>query len=135
MRSVVAKSRPVPKKIGEVVRRACRALRAPATETYVAAGAGKLQGLIKDGVTVGEALAVARYASKRYESGDPFLPLLNLTYIWAPRKFPAMAAAMARAAKDERRLEAVQAEMAKVLSKIRQRDGEEMDAELDDEEI
>lgn len=103
---MTTKSKPMTKKVLRAVSQACRALGAPPTGTYVAAGAGKLQGLIKDGVTVGEALAVARYASKRYESGDPFLPLLNLNYIWSPRKFPAMAAAMARSAKGERRLKA-----------------------------
>jgi hypothetical protein len=82
---------------------ACRVAGAPATAAYAAAAGERLTALVKDGVTVGEALAVARYAAKRYEAGDKFPPLLNLNYLWAPRKFPALAAAMGKDEQAERR--------------------------------
>ena len=98
------KTRKVSKKVQRAVTQACRATGAPETATYAAAAAVKLQGLIKDGVTVGEALAVARYASKRYGSGDRFPPLLNLAYTWSGRKFPELAAAMRKDQQQERRV-------------------------------
>jgi hypothetical protein len=73
---------------------ACRALGSPATPRFVAIAAEQLDRLLRGGVTVGEALAVARYARRRYDGGDRFLPLLNLTYVWSDRAFPSLVAAM-----------------------------------------
>jgi hypothetical protein len=75
------------------VREACKILRVAETAGYVALAMGKLARLLKDDVTVVEALEVVRYARTEYDAGDRFKQFLSLVYVWSVRNFTPLQAA------------------------------------------
>jgi hypothetical protein len=76
------------------VKMACGILGARELPKYVSESMGKLASLLKGGVTIEEALAVVRYTRRLYDSGDRFLKLLNLIYVWSTRHFAELECAM-----------------------------------------
>jgi hypothetical protein len=73
----------------EGVRAAARILGTPALGGRYAAQAQKsLYGLVEhDGFELDDLLEVARHCRARYDGGERFAKLLNLTYIWSARNF------------------------------------------------
>lgn len=54
---------------------------------------GQLTKLLRDGNSLADALAVARWARQEYDERNRFLPLLDPMYLWSCSKFPRLLAA------------------------------------------
>lgn len=78
----------------EVAVRACKTLGVAPTGRLVQMAMRKLYALLRDGFTVDDALAVARFSRDEYNRGDRWKNRLNVLYIWSGGAFPALVAAM-----------------------------------------
>jgi hypothetical protein len=76
-----------------VVKKALDTLRVADTGKYAQLCMAKLTLLLADGVTVDQALTVARWSREKFDGGDKFFSLLNLLYLWSRSRFPALLAA------------------------------------------